>query len=265
MKIFLILLILLIAEFIIENKLIFILRRKNFGGELKIMHISDIHKSRKGRNNCRISDMAEREKPDLIFITGDLVSRTETDFTSVKILLEKLTETAPVYMVYGNHEQSLCDDGITGFTEMLESTDVHLLLNERKFIDIHNRRFCICGVQQKYSTYKKNGGYKNLDKFTPADINKSLGKCPECKTLLLAHNPLWGEVYADWGADYTFSGHIHGGAVRFLGIGILSPERRFFPKYSKGIYEIGGMKLCVSAGIGKKRLFNPPEIVIYKI
>lgn len=265
MKIFLILLILLTIEFIIENKLILILRRKNFGGELKIMHISDIHKSKKGRNNCRISDMAEREKPDLIFITGDLVSRTETDFTSAEILLEKLTETAPVYMVYGNHEQSLCDDGIMEFTEMLERTDVHLLLNERKFIDIHNRRFCICGIQQKYSTYKKNGGYKNLDKFTLAEMDESLGKSPECETLLLAHNPLWGKVYADWGADYTFSGHIHGGAVRFLGIGILSPERRFFPKYSKGIYEIDSMKLCVSAGIGKKRLFNPPEIVIYKI
>lgn len=96
-------------------------------------------------------------------------------------------------------------------------------------------------------------------------MDESLGKSPECETLLLAHNPLWGKVYADWGADYTFSGHIHGGAVRFLGIGILSPERRFFPKYSKGIYEIDSMKLCVSAGIGKKRLFNPPEIVIYKI
>ena len=152
MKIFLILLILLTIEFIIENKLILILRRKNFGGELKIMHISDIHKSKKGRNNCRISDIAEREKPDLIFITGDLVSRTETDFTSAEILLEKLTETAPVYMVYGNHEQSLCDDGIMEFTEMLERTDVHLLLNEQKFIDIHNIRFFICGIQQKYST-----------------------------------------------------------------------------------------------------------------
>ena len=29
-----------------------------------------------------------------------------------------------------------------------------------------------------------------------------------------------------WGADYIMSGHIHGGAVRIFGVGILSPERR---------------------------------------
>ena len=45
----------------------------------------------------------------------------------------------------------------------------------------------------------------------------------------------------------------------FVG-GVLSPERRFFPKYDKGLYEKGGTKLYVSGGIGKPRLFNPPEI-----
>ena len=60
-------------------------------------------------------------------------------------------------------------------------------------------------------------------------------------------------------------GHVHGGAVRFFGIGMLSPERRFFPRYTKGVYDIGGKKLFVSAGIGKLRAFDPPEIVIYDI
>lgn len=265
MKVFLIfIIILLIIEFIIENKIILSSRSEDFGGELKIMHISDIHKDRKGKDNCRISDMAEKEMPDLIFITGDMVSRTETDFTSAEILFERLSKIAPVYMVYGNHEQSLCNQ-ISEFEKILRRTNVHLLKNESRFIDINGRKICICGVQQKYSTYKKDGGYKNLDKFTLDEMNEALGKCPECETLLLAHNPLWGDIYSQWGSDYTFSGHIHGGAVRIFGIGILSPERKFFPKYSKGVYKIGSMKLCVSSGIGKKRLFNPPEVVIYKI
>ena len=83
--------------------------------------------------------------------------------------------------------------------------------------------------------------------------------------MLLAHNPLFAEAYSQWGADMTFSGHVHGGAVRIFGKGVLSPERKFFPKYTKGVYTVGNMKLLVTSGIGKLRLFNPAEMVVYKI
>ena len=53
--------------------------------------------------------------------------------------------------------------------------------------------------------------------------------------------------------------------IPFTRIGLLSPERRFFPKYSKGVFEVGNMKLLVSGGLGKLRLFNPPEVVVYFI
>ncbi|MDE6775735.1 MAG: metallophosphoesterase [Ruminococcus sp.] len=251
--------------FIAENRLILNFRRKDFGGNIRIMHISDIHHSRKGRYNCRISAAAEKEKPDLIFITGDFISRSETDFNSAEILLKRLCSTAPVYMVSGNHEQSLPEEMWSEFIKMAERAGAVILDNGRNCVMIKGRQLYICGTVQKYTTYRKDDGYKNLDRFTLNDMKAASGEAPDGEILLLAHNPLWAEVYAEWGADYAFSGHIHGGAVRFFGIGILSPERKFFPEYSKGIYDIGGMKLCVSAGIGKIRLFNPPEIVIYAI
>lgn len=265
MKIILILLLLLIIVFVIENKFVLALRQKDFGGDIKIMHISDIHKSRKGKNNRRISDMAESESPDLIFITGDLVSRNETDFKSAEILLNRLCKIAPVYVISGNHEQSLPDNQQALLFDIIKKSGAELLVNQGKYITVKGRRIWLCGVQQEYSTYKKNDSYRNLDKFTDDEMASLMGKKPQGEVLLLAHNPFWAEVYSNWGADYTFSGHVHGGALRFFGIGLLSPERKFFPKYSKGIYTVGNMKLCVSGGIGKIRLFNPPEIVIYKI
>lgn len=58
------------------------------------------------------------------------------------------------------------------------------------------------------------------------------------------------------------SGHIHGGIIRLPIVGgILSPERKFFPKYSLGEYKKGKTHMIVSAGIGKFRLFNPSEVV----
>ena len=255
----------LIAYFIIENMFVLHRRYENFGGDVKVMHISDVHNAKKGTDNRKIYLAAKNEKPDLIFITGDFVSRNTTDFKSAEILLNHLCETAPVFIVHGNHEQSLPPEFYDKFRNMVAESNAVMLVNNSQSVTLKNRKFHICGVQQEYSTYKKNNGYKNLDKFSVQDMISAVGENNTENTLLLAHNPLWAEVYSNWGADYAFCGHVHGGAVRIGNLGLLSPERKFFPKYSKGVYKIGDMKLCVSAGIGKIRLFNPPEIVIYMI
>lgn len=250
---------------IIESRIFLVTRRKDFGGNVKILHISDCHKRNNPDFNKRISAVAEREKPDIILITGDFVSRTETDFKPSEELLKRLCAISPVYMCMGNHEQSFINDNQCEFLDAVERTNAKMLINSGEYAEIKGRRFYICGVMPRYTVYKKDNSYKNLDDFTLDDMKKNLGDCPRGEVLLLAHNPLFGAVYADWGADYTFSGHIHGGIVRLFGIGILSPERRFFPKYSKGVYDINGEKILVSAGLGKLRLFNPPEIVVYRI
>lgn len=248
-----------------ENKFTLRKRCENFGGELKIFHISDNHK----RNNCvfnkKIVKFAAEEMPDMIFITGDIVSRTETDFSETEKLLSRLGEIAPVYMCMGNHEQSLPPDKRREFLNMVDRTAACLLINKSENVEVRGKKLCICGVEQNYSTYKNDGGYNSLESFTVKQMKALMGECSDRVTFLLAHNPLFAEVYAEWGADYTFSGHVHGGVVRVFGKGLLSPERRFFPKYSKGVYIVGRMKLLVSAGIGKLRLCNPPEVVVYNI
>lgn len=248
-----------------ENKFMLRKRCENLGGELKIFHISDNHKRNNHVFNKKIVKLAAEEMPDLIFVTGDLVSRYETEFTETEKLLSRLGEIAPVYMCMGNHEQSLPQHKQREFLDMVNGTAARLLRNESENINIRGKRLCICGVEQDYSTYKNDDSYKALDEFTLKQMKALMGECSDRETLLLAHNPLFAETYAEWGADFTFSGHVHGGVVRIFGKGLLSPERRFFPKYSKGVYSVKNMKLLVSAGIGKLRLFNPPEVVVYNI
>ncbi|MBD5160034.1 MAG: hypothetical protein HDT23_07335, partial [Ruminococcus sp.] len=73
----------------LENKFMLKIRHefsgKNKQNDIKIAHISDLHKRRFGDNNSRICRILRREDPDLIFITGDLVSRTENDFSGIKM------------------------------------------------------------------------------------------------------------------------------------------------------------------------------------
>ena len=205
------------------------------------------------------------EKPDLIIFSGDLVSRDITDLKCVEKTLGELCKIAPVYTIYGNHEQSISAEMRGELEAMFERNKQIMLKNQHTTVNIRGRELKIYGLMEHYGVYKKNGGYRDLDVIDKAYIEKKLGKCPEGEVLLIAHNPFFGEAYAEWGADYTFSGHVHGGIVRLFGVAMLSPERKFFPKYAKGVYDFGGRKLLVSAGLGKMRLFCPPEIVVYEI
>lgn len=248
-----------------ENTVMLKTRRENLGGDICAVQISDLHRRKFGIGNSFLCSQVRREHPDIIMITGDIVSRTCRDFRSTEAMLKTLCEIAPVFMIEGNHEQSLPPEEKEKYYDMLRRSDVILLKNNYSDITVGDRKIRIYGLCEPYSTYKKNDGYRRLDRVTAKELDLYLGRRPEKETWLIAHNPLHGREYAEWGADAVFSGHVHGGVVRIMGKGLLSPERKFFPEFTKGIYTIGNTKLLVSAGLGKLRLFNPPEIVVYKL
>ena len=248
-----------------ENLYILTVRREKLGSGIKIAHLSDLHKRRFGRDNIRLINRVRAEKPDLIIFSGDLVSRDEESLCAAEATLRELCSIAPVYVIYGNHEQSISAEMKPQLEAMFAETRAVLLRNQHTTVSINGRELKIYGLLENYGVYKKKGGYRGLDSITAEDLEALLGSCPDGEVLLIAHNPFFAEAYAEWGAKYTFSGHVHGGAVRLFGIAMLSPERKFFPKNAKGVYTFGKMKLLVSAGLGKLRLFDPAEIVIYEI
>ncbi|MBE6861644.1 MAG: metallophosphoesterase [Ruminococcus sp.] len=253
---------------IIENFFILTVRREIFvKNGLRIAHIADIHKKRYGKGNKRLCGKVRSENPDIILISGDLVSRDCTDFSRAETTLRSLAEICPVYLVYGNHEQDLSEEYKNKLKEAVKRSGAVLLENKTVRLDINGNKVSLSGLVLKYSVYKKDGHYRNLDVTDKAEITESIGEASDGKNILLVHNPLFAEDYAQWGADYAVCGHVHGGSVviPFTRIGVLSPERKFFPKYSKGVYTVGKMKLLLSGGLGKPRLFNFPELVIYEI
>lgn len=230
---------------------------------IKIVQISDIHKKKYSDGWRRLVMRVKEISPDMIFITGDLVSRTEISLMSTEALLVKLCRVCPVYCSKGNHELDLSVEMMEKYRKMMKKAGAVLLENGNSVFQKNGRIINIYGADLKKSVYKnENGGYAALDRITSEELAESLGNAKDGFNILLAHNPFFFEEYAKWGADLTFSGHVHGGAVNvpFVG-GILSPERRFFPKYTKGLYKTDGKYMLVSTGIGKLRVFNPPEIL----
>lgn len=234
--------------------------------ELKILHLSDLHKKKFGKNYNRLLKKIPKIDYDCIFFTGDLISRSEESYDEKVNLLKTLCKIAPVYYIGGNHEadvpqiyESLCRE--------LKNVGVTVLRNESVNFCVHGKTGDLAGLEPEGRFYKNSdGSYKNLPQMSEKYLAEKLGKKGENFTILLAHSPFAFDEYQKWGADLVFSGHVHGGVVRvpILG-GILSPERKFFPKFSEGIYTKKGTKMVVSRGLGKFRLFNNSQIIVVKL
>ena len=229
---------------------------------LRIVIISDLHKKIFGKNNYRLIDEIKKQKPDMIFFPGDLISRYETDIRNQKTLISELLNVAPVYYTYGNHEVDADEE----MRDKINDLGMTMLLNDSVRVKKNEGSINIAGVYFEPEFYKnKKGGYRNLPKVTSRDLKKRLGNKPEGFTFLLCHNPDYFQACAEWGADITVSGHIHGGVIRICDKGLLHPERKLFPKYSSGVYKLGERSLVVSRGLGKFRINNAPEVLVLTI
>lgn len=231
----------------------------------KIVQLSDLHSKSFGNNNEMLIDMIDKESPNIIVMTGDMVTANEKDFTVFYSLVKELTKKYRVYYVYGNHEGELSLKLKSEITAFLKENGVIVLDNDYISIEKNNEKINLYGLcyTQKYYSYK--GGKKHI--ITENYIKNKLGTIDKNKyNILLTHNPLFFDAYSGYGFDLILSGHVHGGLIRlpFIG-GILSPERKFFPQYSAGVYEKGNSKLVVSRGLSRGtkgfRFFNRPDVV----
>ncbi|MBE6844402.1 MAG: metallophosphoesterase [Ruminococcus sp.] len=253
-----------------ENKMLIVRKykislNKNSGENLRIVQISDLHKKKYPQNWNRLYTKIKSLSPDFIIISGDLVSRNQTEFEYTGKLIERLCSICPVFYAKGNHELDLSSENMSKLREIVIRNGAVFLENQKFQFKKNNTALNIYGADLKNSVYTNNeGGYSNLEEYHANGLQEIFGE-PQSLSLLIAHNPFFFSEYSKWGADVTFSGHVHAGIVNTPFGGLLSPERKFFPKYTKGIYENNGKKMVVSAGIGKLRIFNPSEILYLEL
>lgn len=231
---------------------------------LKVMLLADLHHKKFGKDQCFLLDSVKAASPDIIIFAGDLYSKDEKELGGKVKFIKALNEIAPVYYAPGNHEMhrpELCD----ALFHKLKSMGINALRNEMAVICRGRDRVNIYGLQMPLKYFiNKDGSYKDLPVPDGNTIARYLGLSdPDHCDLLIGHNPLFFEAYEQWGADIVFSGHVHGGVIRLPIIGgLLSPERRFLPKYTKGLYRLGKAVMAVTAGLGKFRINDPSQIML---
>ena len=230
----------------------------------KILLLADLHCKKFGKDYSYLLDSVKAASPDIIIVADDLYSREEKKLSSKVRLMKALNEIAPTYYAAGNHEPDDPELQEAMFCK-LKSIGIHTMKNEMAVIFSGGESLKIYGLQLPLKYYiNKDGSYRELPVPNGDTIAKYLGTPDKtCCNLLIAHNPLFFPAYEQWGADLVFSGHVHGGIIRLPVIGgLLSPERRFLPKYTKGIYKLGSAVMAVTSGLGKLRINNPSQMML---
>ena len=248
---------------------------KDFVG-FKILQLSDLHCKEFGKNNNRLIKKINKINPDIIIATGDMFSTSLDIDESFYKLCRELVNTYPIYYSLGNHETILRTSKMSDkiwvedYLKKIKNLGVYLLDNEIITLSRNNENINIYGLTLPMIFYRRRFNKERDEKIELKSgfIENLIGK-PKLDefNILLAHNPLNFEAYAKWGSDLIFSGHVHGGAVRFPFIGgLLSPEIAFLPKYKEGFYIKDNSIMIVSRGLGNSsmpiRLFNAPEMVL---
>ncbi len=238
------------------------------GRTASLVHISDLHTDHYGDCSDEAAALIRAQQPDALVCTGDMLDcRRDHTGRFFFRLLDRLPDT-PVIISPGNHEQRIAlSRGLTEFDAECRARGIIQLKNRDAWCRVGGADIHFYGYLQPFYTFTRHGKTRARlrQDVTAADVAAALGECPADEpVILLAHDPAPFAAYAAWGAPLTLSGHIHGGGIRLpLVGGLVSPARRFFPKYSAGIYERTGHRLIVSRGLCIRscpRIGNPPEV-----
>lgn len=235
---------------------------------LRAVVLADLHNKCYGKHNGRLLKAIRECRPECIIIAGDMLTATPgKSFEAALHVLRELAGDYPIYYGNGNHEHRLklylrsYGDMGQRYGAALKELGIEPMVNSHVLLQDHG--IAIYGSEIDRFYYRR---FK-VQAMEPDYLRQLLGEPdPGVYNVLIAHNPDYFPHYAEWGADLTVSGHIHGGIVRvpFWGKGVASPNIRLFPKYDGGLFQEKGKTLLLSRGLGIHtipfRLFNPGEL-----
>lgn len=245
-----------VPEFLIEDS-----RIKK---DTRLMLLSDLHGNSYGKKNESLVIIIDCYKPDAIIMPGDIMScKSKEAFYGSLGMCKSLTDRYPVYFVNGNHEEYYRREKFGFYKEYmqhLKAFGVHIMSNSSEMFN--NTGICFYGLRLSLKSYVKFAGYR----FEHLYLHKIFEKIDKrYYNILLSHNP-YVVKSKKLPFDLVLSGHMHGGGIRLPKLGaVIGPNLIPFPRLTKGLYEVNGAKLIVSAGLGDHfpmlRINNPRTLV----
>jgi predicted MPP superfamily phosphohydrolase len=216
---------------------------------LRIVHLADLHlgvPSRGVHAVERAFAWTQARKPDLVLLSGDLLSRPRGERR-----LRSLVALVPgCYAILGNHDLAFSRDPFSKPVQLPDLDPGHLLLDEERIVELRGKRIQIVGVDPR--SYLA-GTSQPAERADPsADLR-----------ILLCHYPYVVERLPAGSFDLVLAGHLHDGqiCIPFPGGKLRLAHLSF--RYKRGLYRRAGATLHLSAGLGTTfvpfRFFARPE------
>jgi hypothetical protein len=217
---------------------------------LRVAHLSDFHLGMPSRGLAateRAVAWVEERRPDVVCVTGDLVSHPRGE-RSLRTILRRLGRP---YTVLGNHDVALARDPFSRSAEFEDLREAVLLRDEVVSVVLRGAGVAIAGVDPV--TYRKK-------QARPAQLAR-----PEAAlSILLCHFPGVVGTLPPASFDLILAGHLHAGQIVLPYPGgkltLAHPRARLVA----GVYRTPAGVLHVSPGLGTTfvpfRFFARPEV-----
>ena len=217
---------------------------------LRIAHLSDFHlgiPSRGTRAVERAAEWVAESAPDIVCLTGDLLSHPRGERT----LREVLATLPPSFAVLGNHDYGIARDPFAERSAPFALPPPHrLLADESVTLELRGGRVQLVGVDPR--SYLARGAHPSALADPDADLR-----------ILLSHYPRIVDRLRPGAFDLVLAGHLHDGQITlpYPG-GKVRLAHPTFP-YPRGVYQRPAATLHVSPGLGTTfvpfRFFARPE------
>jgi predicted MPP superfamily phosphohydrolase len=217
---------------------------------LRIAHLSDFHLGFPSRGEHavhRAVHWAAKREPDLIAITGDLLSRP-----GAAPRLRRLLGVLPgSFAVLGNHDFAISRDPFSRPSAPTDLGATTLLADDARTVELRGCRVQVVGVDPR--SYRNRTARPERLADPDADLH-----------ILLCHFPNVIDKLPPGVFDLVLAGHLHGGQICVpYGRGKKLRLAHMRWTYAEGLYHRPGGVLHVSPGLGTTfvpfRFFARPE------
>jgi len=216
------------------------------GPEFSIVHLTDLHIDPRMLDFYeQVFGVAEQHHPDLVFITGDFVSKRES-LPALRQLLRPLGKHG-TFGVLGNHDYWTDADSVRS---AVRDSGITLLANESTTVSVAGEPIRISGLD-----YPWDRSEESVPASEPGELH-----------LVLSHTP--DNIYriSRSGPDCVFSGHYHAGQVRVPLVGSIVVPSVYGRRFDHGHFVVNGVHLFVAGGIGAAsppfRIYCQPDVFI---